>query len=242
MTAIEVRNLTKHFGEIHAVQDASFDVPFGAVTGFIGGNGSGKTTTMRMILGLTLPTSGSSRIDGQEYGSIVEPRRVVGCALNRLGAHPGLSAQQHLQLISAGARLPKDNIESVLDQVGLTDASTRRVSSYSTGMRQRLGLAAALLADPTVLVLDEPASGLDPSGVRWLRDLLRTKADSGTAVFVSTHQLAELSTIVDHVVVIDRGHIVANEPADNLLARTGAERLEDAVFALDTPQALQDIS
>ncbi len=233
MSALEVRELSKQFDTVHAVNNASFNVPFGAVTGFIGGNGSGKTTTMRMSLGLTRPTAGTVLIDGTEYGSHPVPRHVVGSALNRLGAHPGLSARRHLTMIAAGIRLRRSHVDRVLDMVGLGDASDRRVSTYSTGMKQRLALAAALLTDPPILVLDEPASGLDPSGVRWLRELLRDRADDGAAVFVSTHQLAELSTIVDHVVVIEQGHITASEPADELLRRTGTSRLEDAVFSLD---------
>lgn len=242
MSAVEVAGLTKVFGDVQAVSDATFTIPFGAVTGFIGGNGSGKTTTMRMILGLVQPTAGEALIDGQSFHNLTEPRRVVGSTLNRLGAHPGLSARQHLSVVAAGGRLEGASIDQALHAVGLVDAAERKVKTYSTGMKQRLGLAAALLADPRVLILDEPASGLDPTGVRWLRELLRSKADAGAAVFVSTHQLAELSTIVDHVVVIASGHIVADEPAVTLLARTGSDRLEDAVFSLDTPDKFQDVS
>ncbi len=242
MSAIVVDRLSKHFADVRAVRDASFEVPFGAVTGFIGGNGSGKTTTMRMILGLVQPTAGEALIAGHPMSQLAEPRRVVGSALDRLGAHPGLSATQHLQTVCAGARLDPATIVPSLEAVGLTDASNRKVSSYSTGMKQRLGLATAMLGDPPVLVLDEPASGLDPAGVRWLREMLRAKADAGAAVFVSTHQLAELSTIVDHVVVIDRGTILASEPAADLLVRTRSDRLENAVFALTDSTQLQDIS
>lgn len=236
--AISVRNLTKSFdgGDARgpAVDDASFDVPFGAITGFIGANGSGKTTTMRMIVGLIQPTSGTALIEGSHYHDLANPRARVGAVLNQLGAHPGLSAQQHLKIIAIECGLSIDCVGKALERVGLTDAAHRPVRTYSTGMKQRLSLAASMLADPDILVLDEPASGLDPVGIRWLRDLLRRRADEGAAVFVSTHQLAELAAIVDHVVVIDRGQIVANEPSASLLQRTGEHRLEDAVFAVSS--------
>lgn len=230
--AIEVSNLTKEFGPDLAVDTASFTVPFGAVTGFIGANGSGKSTTMRMILGLTLPTSGTALVGGLPYSDQPMPRQVVGSVLNRIGAHPGVSAVRHLQLVATSAGLPSERISEVLDEVGLSDAAHRKLGTYSTGMSQRLALASALLADPQVLLLDEPASGLDPGGVRWLRELLRAKADAGAAIFVSTHQLAELSSIVDHVVLIDRGRILANEPTSSLLERTETSRLEDAFLSL----------
>lgn len=230
--AIEASNLTKDFGPDRAVDDASFAVPFGAVTGFIGANGSGKTTTMRILLGLTLPSSGTALIGGLPYAEQPMPRQVVGSVLNRIGAHPGVSAERHLQLVATSAGLPAERISTVLTEVGLIDAAHRKVGTYSTGMSQRLALAAALLAEPQVLLLDEPASGLDPGGVRWLRELLRAKADAGAAVFVSTHQLAELSSIVDQVVLIDSGRILANEPTSSLLDRTVTTRLEDAVLSL----------
>lgn len=234
--AISARNLSKRFGDTIAVDRASFDVPYGSVTGFIGANGSGKSTTMRMLLGLVAPSTGEALIDGAPYRELVDPRRTVGCVLDRLGAHPGLSGRSHLRFVATGAGIHRGEmdlvIEQVLKRVGLVDAADRKLGGYSTGMKQRLALAAALLAEPRVLLLDEPARGLDPAGIRWMRAMLRESADSGAAVFVSTHQLAELASVVDHVVVIGAGQIVAAEPAADLLARTGETTLEDAVFAL----------
>ncbi len=237
--AISVRNLTKSFAggsseNKPAVNNASFDVPFGSITGFIGGNGSGKTTTMRMIVGLIRPTSGTAVIDGQPYEQLARPRSRVGAVLNQLGAHPTQTGFQHVRIIATEAGVSSDRVAEVLEMVGLDDAANRKIRTYSTGMKQRLSIAASMLEDPDILVLDEPASGLDPVGIRWLRDLLRRRADEGAAVFVSTHQLAELASIVDHVVVIDAGHIVANEPSQSLLERTGETRLEDAVFRVST--------
>lgn len=237
--AIAVDGLTKHFGDLTAVDHVTFDVPYGAITGFVGANGSGKTTTMRMLVGLTVASSGSALIAGQSHGDLPDPRAIVGCVLNRLGAHPGLTGRRHLQMVSTDRTGRDDAIERVLDEVGLTDAAKRRIGKYSTGMKQRLSLAAALLYDPPIFILDEPASGLDPGGIRWLRELLRDRADKGAAVFVSTHQLAELAIVVDNVVVIDRGRVIATAPASELLTRTGEQRLDNAVLALtDRHQAV----
>lgn len=236
--AISVRDLSKTFGDTQAVVDASFDVPYGSITGFIGANGSGKTTTMRMIVGLIQPTGGTALIDGVPYRELPGPRGRVGVVLDQLGAHPGLSGRRHLESIALEAGLPAVEVDRSLALVGLADAARRTVRTYSTGMKQRLSLAASLLGNPGVLILDEPASGLDPQGIRWLRELLRQRADDGAAVFVSTHQLAELATIVDHVVVIDNGRVVANEPSGALLRRSGEQRLEDAVFAVTQAVAL----
>ncbi len=234
--AISVDGLTKDFAGVRAVDNASFEIPFGAVTGFIGGNGSGKTTTMRMLLGLTIPSSGRARINGQSYKSLSEPRQSVGAVLNRLGAHPGLTAIQHLEIVAACGQINPSTVAPTLDLVGLGETEGRKLGTFSTGMKQRLALASALLTDPKILILDEPASGLDPGGIRWLRNLLRDKADQGAAIFISTHQLAELAELVDHIVVIDRGHILASESADSLLARTKQDRLEEAVFTLTNDQ------
>ncbi|MCP5024654.1 MAG: ATP-binding cassette domain-containing protein [Actinomycetia bacterium] len=231
-SAIAVLGLTKRFGDHTAVDNATFEVPFGAVTGFIGANGSGKTTTMRSIVGLTIPTSGRVLVDGVPYRSLPDPRRSVGCALDRLGAHPGLTGRQHLTIVATSARIEPHTVAPALELVGLTDAADRRVGSYSTGMKQRLALAVALIAEPRILILDEPARGLDPAGIRWLRRLLRREADRGRAVFVSTHQLAELASIVDRVVFIDQGRVLADEGTADLLEHTRQETLEDAVFAL----------
>ncbi len=230
--AISVRNVSKAFGRYHAVDDATFDVPFGAVTGFIGSNGSGKSTTMRMMVGLTHPSTGRVLIDGRPFQSLEEPRRTVGAVLDRLGAHPGLSGEVYMRLIATSSGTDTAQIASTLERVGLADAARRKLGTYSTGMKQRLAIAGALLCSPNVLVLDEPGSGLDPGGIRWLRELLRDLADAGAAVFVSTHQLAEFSSIVEHVVLIDNGRILAAEPAAVLLAQTGESLLEDAILEL----------
>ncbi len=234
--AISVDGLTKDFAGVRAVDNASFEIPFGSVTGFIGANGSGKTTTMRMLLGLTIPTSGRAQINGRSYKSLPEPRQSVGAVLNRLGAHPGLTAIQHLEIVAACGQINPSTVAPTLDLVGLAETEGRKLGTFSTGMKQRLALASALLTDPKILILDEPASGLDPGGIRWLRNLLRDKADQGTAVFISTHQLAELAELVDHIVVIDRGQILASESADSLLARTKQDRLEEAIFTLTNNQ------
>lgn len=234
--ALSIRNVSKSFGSHRAVNAASFEVPFGAVTGFVGANGSGKTTTMRMIVGLTQPTAGEIVVDGTTFDALTEPRRTVGAVLDRIGAHPGLSGNQYLKILTTSAGFEQGLIAPVLERVGLADAADRRLGTYSTGMKQRLALAGALLGDPKILILDEPASGLDPAGIRWLRGLLSDLASQGRAVFVSTHQLAELSTIVDRVVLIDEGQIRAEEPTVDLLRRTGQEQLEDAIFSVLAPE------
>ncbi len=228
--AIAVSGLTKTFGDHVAVSDVTFAVSYGSVTGFIGANGSGKTTTMRAILGLVKPSAGTAVIDGVAYEDLIDPRRIVGSVVDRLGGHPGISGTRHLEIVAASAGISRKSIDTALDTVGLADAAGRKLGTYSTGMKQRLALAAALLADPTILLLDEPASGLDPQGIRWLRKLLHERAAMGAAVFVSTHQLAELSTIVDDVVIIDRGIVLAAEPVGELLVRTAATTLEEAVI------------
>lgn len=230
MTAISVRSVTKDFGAVRAVHDVSFEVPYGSVTGFIGANGSGKTTTMRMMIGLIRPTSGEALLDGHRFVDLVEPRRSVGAVVDRVGAHPGQSGRQHLTTIAMASGLSLDRVDECLDEVGLLDAADRPIQQYSMGMTQRCALAVALLGNPQILVLDEPSNGLDPSGIRWLRELMRGWADEGRAVLVSTHQLAELSVIVDHLVVIDRGTVVFHGPSADL--RGADASLEDAVFEL----------
>ncbi|MEM9133584.1 MAG: ATP-binding cassette domain-containing protein [Actinomycetota bacterium] len=225
--AIETRGLSKRFGDVVAVDDLSFTVPYGAVTAFVGGNGSGKTTTMRMLLGLTLPTAGAALVAGRPFIDHDEPRLVVGAALDRLGAHPGLSGRRHLSLVARATGLSPEPVETVLELVGLVDAADRRVRTYSTGMRQRLALATALLAEPEILILDEPSNGLDPAGIRWLRDLLRARADAGAAVLVSTHQLVELAALLDYLVVLDQGRLLATGPAGDVLREAGAGSIEE---------------
>jgi ABC-2 type transport system ATP-binding protein len=228
--AVEAHELTKRFGDRTVVDRLSFVVPWGAVTGFVGGNGSGKTTTIRTLLGLTIPTEGTSGIAGKPMVEHDEPRHVVGAALDRLGALPGMTGHQHLTMLSTAAGLAQGRVDGSLDRVDLADAADRRIRTYSTGMRQRLALAAALLGEPPILLLDEPSNGLDPAGIRWLRDLLRAHAASGGAVFVSTHHLAELASIVDHLVVIDAGRLLANGPTDRVLETAGTDSIEDLLL------------
>ncbi len=206
--AIEAVGLTKRYGSVTAVDDLSFNVRAGTVTGFLGPNGAGKTTTLRMVLGLARPTAGHATVVGRRYADLDDPARMVGANLEVAGAHPGRSGRNHLRALAAMAGLPRSRTEEVLRLVEMDKAADRRVGKYSMGMRQRLGLAATLLGDPQVLVLDEPANGLDPQGIRWLRDFLRAMAAEGRTVLVSSHVLAEVAQTVDDVVVIHRGRMV----------------------------------
>jgi len=205
---IEVENLTKRFGSTLAVQDLSFTVSAGRVTGFLGPNGAGKSTTMRAILGLVRPTSGTTTVLGSPYRELHQPEKRVGALLETFDAHPGRSGRSHLRVLALAGGIPRSRVDEVLALVELTGAGRRRVKGYSLGMRQRLGLAAALLGDPEVLVLDEPANGLDPQGIRWLRDFLRSLAAEGRTILVSSHVLAEVAQTVDDVVIIHRGKLV----------------------------------
>lgn len=211
MSVIEVQQLTKRYGDVVAVDDLSFTVEPGSITGFLGNNGAGKSTTMRALLGLVHPTSGTATIGGEPYRSLVEPAREVGAVLEPGRLHPGRRARAHLRALATASRLPLARVDEVLDTVGLTDAAGRRTGGYSLGMRQRLAIAAALLGDPAVLILDEPTNGLDPEGVRWVREFLRAQAAIGRTVLVSSHHLAEVALAVDHVVVIHQGRLVAHE-------------------------------
>jgi ABC-2 type transport system ATP-binding protein len=237
MAAISVQGLTKRFGDVLAVDHLSFDVGPGTVTGFLGPNGAGKTTTLRMLLGLVAPTSGTATIDGRPYRELADPLRRVGAVLEAGGFHPGRSARDHLRVLAKAAGLPAGRVGEVLEQVGLAAAGRRRVGGFSLGMRQRLGLAAALLGDPEVLVLDEPANGLDPEGVHWLRGLVRGLADQGRTVLVSSHLLAEVAQTVDRVVIIDRGRLVAQSTLAALTA--GADRT--VRVRTPQPEALRDL-
>jgi ABC-2 type transport system ATP-binding protein len=214
--AIEAVGLTKRYGSITAVDDLSFKVRSGAVTGFLGPNGAGKTTTLRMLLSLARPTAGYATVVGRPYTKLDDPVRTVGANLEVAGAHPGRSGRNHLRSLAAMAGLPRGRVEEVLRLVELEDAADRRFGKYSMGMRQRLGLASTLLGDPSVLVLDEPANGLDPRGIRWLRDFLRAMAGEGRTVLVSSHVLAEVAQTVDDVVVINRGRMVTQGPVSQL--------------------------
>ncbi len=205
---IEVERLTKRFGSTLAVEDLSFSVAPGTITGFLGPNGAGKSTTLRSILGLVHPNAGTTAVLGKPYRELERPLERVGAVLETFDAHPGRSGRNHLRVLAAAAALPRSRVDEVLALVELTEAARRRVKGYSLGMRQRLGLAAALLGDPEVLVLDEPSNGLDPQGIRWLRDLLRSFARDGRTVLVSSHVLAEVAQTVDEVVIIHRGRLV----------------------------------
>ncbi len=219
--AIEVSGLTKRFGSVVAVDDLSFTADEGRVVGFLGPNGAGKTTTLRMLLGLVNPTSGNATVLGENYGRLDDPVHTVGAVLDGGMLHPGRSGRNHLRALGRAAGVADSRVEELLELVALKDAAKRRAGGYSLGMRQRLGLASALLGDPKVLVLDEPANGLDPQGIRWLRDFLRTLASEGRAVLVSSHVLAEVAQTADDVVVINKGRSVAQAPLAEIMARSG---------------------
>ncbi|HXW38183.1 MAG TPA: ABC transporter ATP-binding protein [Acidimicrobiales bacterium] len=242
--AIEVSGLNKRFGAIQAVADLDFTVSPGRITGFLGPNGAGKTTTLRILLGLVHATSGTATIGGQRYQDIVDPIRRVGALLEATSFHPARRARDHLRMCALGAHVETARVDEVLELVGLRDAARRRVGGFSMGMRQRLGLAAALLGDPPVLVLDEPANGLDPQGIAWLREFLRYLADQGHTVLVSSHLLAEMSQTVDDVVIIAGGRVRASGPLSELTGRVHsamrvrtpeAERLQGVLAAAHWP-------
>jgi ABC-2 type transport system ATP-binding protein len=218
---IAVEGLTKRFGSVVAVDDVSFCVDAATVVGFLGPNGAGKTTTLRMLLGLVRPTAGSATINGRPYAELADPVREVGAVLEASSFHPGRSARQHLRVLCDAAGLPLRRADETLELVGLTGAAGRRAGGYSLGMRQRLGLAAAMLGQPKVLVLDEPANGLDPEGIRWMRGLLRYLADGGATVLVSSHVLSEVAQTVDEVVIIARGRMVSHAPLADLTSSLG---------------------
>jgi ABC-2 type transport system ATP-binding protein len=214
-------SLTKHFGSVQAVSDLSFEATAGRVTGFLGPNGAGKSTTLRMLLGLVRPDSGSGTFAGRRYEKLEHPSAEVGVVLEDASFHPGRSGRNHLRVLAAAGRHPGARVAEVLEQVGLGDAADRRVRGYSMGMRQRLAIAAALLGDPEVLILDEPTNGLDPPGIRWIRDLLRDQAGRGRTVLVSSHLLAEVAQSVDDVVIIANGVLRASGPLDEVLGGAG---------------------
>jgi ABC-2 type transport system ATP-binding protein len=218
---ISVSHLSKRFGPIAAVDDLSFDVDPGRVTGFLGPNGAGKTTTLRMLLGLVTPTSGTATIGGRRYADIRQPTRVIGAALEAASFHPGRSARNHLRVMALPAGIDDRRVDELLELVGLGSAAGRRVGGFSLGMRQRLALAGTLLGNPPVLLLDEPANGLDPEGIAWLRGLLRTLAAEGRTVLVSSHVLSEVQQTVDDVVIIARGKLVHSSDLAELAALAG---------------------
>ena len=207
---IEVQGLTKRYGAVTAVDDLTFSVQPGNVTGFLGPNGAGKSTTMRMILGLDKPTAGTALINGAPYSALTNPTRTVGALLDAKGVHPNRSARASLLWQAQAAGLPASRVDEVLSLVGLSQAAGKRVGGFSLGMSQRLGIAAALLGDPEILILDEPVNGLDPEGIRWVRGLLKSFAAEGRTVLVSSHLLAEMAQTADHLIVIGKGKLVAD--------------------------------
>jgi len=220
-SAIEVRGLGKQFGPVRAVDDLSFEVAQGRVTGFLGPNGSGKTTTLRMLLGLVSITEGTATIGGRQYADLDHPIRHVGAALEATSFHPSRRAEDHLKTVALASGIPMTRVAETLDLVGLTDVARRRVGKFSLGMRQRLQLATALLGDPEILILDEPANGLDPQGIQWLRSFIRTQASLGHAVLVSSHLLSEMEETVDDVVIISQGKLVLQTTLADMAAQGG---------------------
>ena len=218
---LELDSLTKRFGATLAVDGLSFKAEPGRVLGFLGPNGAGKTTTLRTLLGLTIPTSGSATVDGRPYRELSDPVRVIGAVLEGPQFHPGRTGRSHLRVLASAAGLPTGRVDEVLTLVELDGAGGRRVKGYSLGMRQRLSLAGALLGDPRGLVLDEPANGLDPQGIRWLRDFLRARAAEGRTVLISSHVLSEVAQTVDEVVVVSRGRHIAQGAIDELTEGAG---------------------
>jgi ABC-2 type transport system ATP-binding protein len=234
---IQVSGLTKQYGGRTVVDDVSFTLEPGTVTGFLGPNGAGKTTTMRMITGLVPATSGSALVDGRPYAALPNPGAVMGTLLDAGAVHPGRTGRTHVRLIADTIGVPSSRVDEVLEMVDLTSAAGRRIRGYSLGMRQRLGIAGALLADPRVLMFDEPANGLDPEGIRWMRSLLRGHAARGGTVLLSSHLLGEVEHTVDRLLVIGNGRIVADGPVSSLLGSDGV-----SVRAFDTAGLAADLA
>ena len=223
---IEARKLRKVYGHTVAVDGIDFQIKPGHVTGFLGPNGAGKSTTMRMILGLDLPTSGTVTVDGRRYQGTVWPLHEVGALLDARAVHPGRSAYNHLCALAAANGIARGRVGEVLDQVGLASVARKRVGGFSLGMSQRLGIAAALLGDPGTLLFDEPVNGLDPDGILWIRTLMRSLADEGRTVLVSSHLMSEMALTADHLLVIGKGRLLADTPLSELIARNSDERVQ----------------
>jgi ABC-2 type transport system ATP-binding protein len=234
MAVAAVVGLTKYFGDLTAVSDLSFELEAGTVTGFLGPNGAGKTTTLRMLLGLARPTHGQALVFGRPFAELERPATRVGAVLEASDLHPGRTGRDHLRVLAHAAGVPEIRVDEVLALVDLRPAADRQAGGYSLGMRQRLGLAAALLGDPELLVLDEPANGLDPEGVRWLREALRAFAARGGTVLVSSHHLAEIAQTVDRVVIIDHGRLVVDSTLADIAP--AAASLEDVFLELTREQ------
>ena len=228
---IEIRGLSKRYGEKLAVNNLSFDVLPGKVTGFLGPNGAGKTTTMRLMLGLDYPNAGTVSIDGQQYVSMAYPMREVGALLDAKAVHGGRSAYNHLLCLAQTNNLPKRRVGEVLDLVGLTDVARKRTKGFSLGMSQRLGIAATMLGDPKILMFDEPVNGLDPEGILWIRTFMKTLAAEGRTIFVSSHLMSEMEHTADHLIVIGRGQLLADCTMDEFIARSSGQTVRVA-----TPQ------
>jgi ABC-2 type transport system ATP-binding protein len=229
---IEARGLTKKYGEKTAVDDLTFTVQPGIVTGFLGPNGAGKSTTMRLILGLDSPTAGTVTVGGKPYAQHPKPLQTVGALLEARAVHTSRSAYNHLRALAATHGIAKSRVDEVIDMVGLQDVARKRAGGFSLGMGQRLGIASALLADPETLILDEPVNGLDPEGIRWIRDLLKSLAADGHTVFVSSHLMSEMALTAEHVIVVGRGRLMADMPMAQLIAQASAN-----VVVVRSPQA-----
>ena len=234
---LEAQGLRKRYGSTVAVDGLSFTVRPGVVTGFVGPNGAGKSTTMRLFLGLDAPDAGAALVGSRPYPELASPLREVGALLDAGAFHPGRSAREHLRWLAASNGLPRGRVEEVLDQVGLARVTRRRVGGFSLGMAQRLGIAAALLGDPPILLLDEPVNGLDPDGIRWIRGLLRSLAAEGRVVLVSSHLMSELEDTADHLIVIGRGKLIADIAVRDLLKEAG-----DASVTIRTPEAARALA
>ena len=230
---IEVRGLTKRYGDVLAVDDLSFDVEPGKVTGFLGPNGAGKSTTMRMMLGLDRPTAGTALVNGRSFATLAEPLREVGALLDPGSIHPGRSGRNHLRVVAKTNGIAQQRVERVIEQVGLGAAARRRIKGYSLGMRQRLGIAAALLGDPRVVLFDEPINGLDLDGVLWIRGLLRQLADDGRTVLVSSHLMSEMQQTADRLIVIGRGRLIADTTTEQMLRGLGHRQVRARSAAAD---------
>jgi ABC-2 type transport system ATP-binding protein len=234
---IEVHELTKRYGETLAVDHLSFQVPQGVVTGFLGPNGAGKSTTMRMMLDLDHPTSGQVTIDGKHYEQLKEPLKHIGALLEAKAVHPGRSAYNHLLWMAQSNRIPSRRVDEVLGTVGLREVAKRRSGGFSLGMGQRLGIAAALLGDPRILLFDEPVNGLDPEGILWIRNLMKALAEEGRTVFVSSHLMSEMAVTADHLVVIGQGRLLANLSMDEFIDQNSHSFVR---FRSPEPEALLD--
>jgi ABC-2 type transport system ATP-binding protein len=233
---VSASSLTKRYGELVAVDELTFSLRAGTVTGFLGPNGAGKTTTLRLLLGLAEPSAGEALVFGRRYRELDDPARRVGAVLETNDFHPGRSGRDHLRTLALAAEIPRGRVEEVLELVELEPVADRRLKTHSLGMRQRLGLAGALLGDPELLILDEPANGLDPAGVHWLRGFLRRFAEQGRTVLVASHILAEVAQTVDQVVIIDRGRLLTSGPLADLTER--GRTLEDVYLELTAGEGL----